>query len=359
MSLIPVTILTGFLGSGKTTLLKRVLTEAHGQKIAVIENEFGEENIDTDILKTETEEQILQMSNGCICCTIREDLRETLQLLAAKRRKGLVAFERVVIETTGLADPGPVVQTFFMDDEIAESYLVDSIITLVDAKHAGTQLDERQEARRQVGFADQIFLSKTDLVSEAEKEALIHRLKHMNPRAPISAVHFGQVPLAEVLDLRGFNLNAKLDIDPDFLKADEGHEHDHGHVHDEHCGHDHHDHDHAHGEHCHHPHHHHHDDDVKSFVYRASRPFDPARLEDFLGAIVNVYGPRMLRYKGVLDMKGTERKVIFQGVHQLMGSDLGPEWGAGEARESKMVFIGIDLPRDIFEQGLEQCLVSA
>jgi len=361
MSLIPVTILTGFLGSGKTTLLKRVLTEAHGQKIAVIENEFGEENIDTDILKTETEEQILQMSNGCICCTIREDLRETLQLLAAKRRKGLVAFERVVIETTGLADPGPVVQTFFMDDEIAESYLVDSIITLVDAKHAGTQLDERQEARRQVGFADQIFLSKTDLVSEAEKEALIHRLKHMNPRAPISAVHFGQVPLAEVLDLRGFNLNAKLDIDPDFLKADDGHDHDHdhGHVHDEHCGHDHHDHDHAHGEHCHHPHHHHHDDDVKSFVYRASRPFDPARLEDFLGAIVNVYGPRMLRYKGVLSMQGTERKVIFQGVHQLMGSDLGPEWGAGEARESKMVFIGIDLPRDIFEQGLEQCLAPA
>jgi G3E family GTPase len=361
MSLIPATILTGFLGSGKTTLLKRVLSEAHGQKIAVIENEFGEENIDNDILVNETQEQIVQMSNGCICCTIREDLRSALQLLAAKKRKGLLDFDRVVIETTGLADPGPVAQTFFMDDEIAESYLVDSIITLVDAKHAGTQLDERQEARRQVGFADQIFLSKTDLVSEAEKEALIHRLKHMNPRAPIQAVHFGQVPLAEVLDLRGFNLNARLDIDPDFLKADDGHDHDHdhGHVHDEHCGHDHHDHDHAHGEHCHHPHHHHHDDDVKSFVYRASRPFDPARLEDFLGAIVNVYGPRMLRYKGVLDMQGTERKVIFQGVHQLMGSDLGPEWGAGEARESKMVFIGIDLPRDIFEQGLEQCLAPA
>ncbi len=356
MSLIPVTILTGFLGAGKTTLLKRVLTEAHGQKIAVIENEFGEENIDNDILVTDSKEQIVQMSNGCICCTIREDLRETLQLLAAKRRKGLLDFERVVIETTGLADPGPVVQTFFMDDEIAESYLVDSIITVVDAKHAGTQLDERQEARRQVGFADQIFLSKTDLVSEAEKDALIHRLKHMNPRAPIKAVHFGEVPLAEVLDLRGFNLNARLDIDPDFLKEDDGHEH--GHVHDEHCGHEHHghEHDHEHGEHCSHPHHHHHDDDVKSFVYRADRPFDPARLEDFLGAIVNVYGPRMLRYKGVLDMQGTNRKVIFQGVHQLMGSDLGPEWAEGEPRASRMVFIGIDLPRDILEQGLAQCL---
>ncbi|MBP7330581.1 MAG: GTP-binding protein [Alicycliphilus sp.] len=353
MSLIPATILTGFLGSGKTTLLKRLLTEAHGQKIAVIENEFGEENIDNDILVTESQEQIVQMSNGCICCTIREDLRETLQLLAAKRRKGLLQFDRVVIETTGLADPGPVAQTFFMDDEIAETYLIDSIITLVDAKHAQQQLDERQEARRQVGFADQIFLSKTDLVSADETHALIHRIKHMNPRAPIKAVHFGEVPLSEVLDLRGFNLNAKLDIDPDFLKEDD--DHDHGHVHDEHCGHEHHDHDH--GEHCSHPHHHRHDDDVKSFVYRAERAFDPAKLEDFLGAIVNIYGPRMLRYKGVLHMKGTERKVIFQGVHQLMGSDLGPQWADGEKRLSKMVFIGIDLPQDIFLQGLEQCLV--
>ena len=344
MSLIPTTILTGFLGSGKTTLLKRLLHESHGLKIAVIENEFGEENIDSDILVTESKEQILQMSNGCICCTIREDLRDTLQLLAAKRRKGLLDFERVVIETTGLADPGPVVQTFFMDDEIAESFLIDSVITLVDAKHAPQQLDERQEARRQVGFADQIFLSKTDLISEAEQQALIHRIKHMNPRAPIRAVHFGEVPIKEVLDLRGFNLNAKLDIDPDFLKEDEAHDHDHGH-------------DHVHTEHCDHPHHHHHDDDVKSFVFRADRPFDPAKLEDFIGAIVNVYGPRMLRYKGVLAMQGTERKVIFQGVHQLMGSDLGPEWAAGESRVSKMVFIGIDLPKDIFFQGLEQCLV--
>ena len=359
MSLIPVTILTGFLGSGKTTLLKRLLTEAHGQKIAVIENEFGEENIDNDILVTESKEQIVQMSNGCICCTIREDLRETLQLLAAKRRKGLLDFERIVIETTGLADPGPVAQTFFMDDEIAECYLVDSIITLVDAKHANQQLDDRQEARRQVGFADQIFLSKTDLVSAEEVQALTHRLKHMNPRAPIEAVHFGEVPLAKVLDLRGFNLNAKLDIDPGFLQEGE-HDHDHCDHDHGHCTHGHHDH--AHGAHCDHPahqhgHHHHHDDDVKSFVYRAERPFDPAKLEDFLGAIVNVYGPRMLRYKGVLHMQGTERKVIFQGVHQLMGSDLGPQWAEGEARQSRMVFIGIDLPQDILRQGLEQCLV--
>ena len=353
MALIPATILTGFLGSGKTTLLKRLLSEAHGQKIAVIENEFGEENIDTDILVTESKEQIVQMSNGCICCTIREDLRETLQLLAAKRRKGLLAFDRIVIETTGLADPGQVAQTFFMDEEIAETYLLDSIVTLVDAVHAPQQLDQRQEARRQVGFADQIFLSKTDLVSAQDVADLTHRLKHMNPRAPIKAVHFGEVPINEVLDLRGFNLNAKLDIDPDFLKPDDDH-HDHDHDHD---------HDQEHGEHCSHPSHQHsgghdhrHDDDVKSFVYRSARPFEPAKLEDFLGAIVNIYGPRMLRYKGVLSMTGTDRKVIFQGVHQLMGSDLGPAWAEGEVRESRMVFIGIELPRDILEQGLEQCL---
>jgi G3E family GTPase len=353
MAPIPVTILTGFLGSGKTTLLKRVLTEGHGQKIAVIENEFGEENIDNDILVSDTTEQIIQMSNGCICCTIREDLRITLQLLGAKRRKGLLDFERVVIETTGLADPGPVAQTFFMDDEIAETFLLDSILTLVDAKHAPSQLNDRQEARRQVGFADQIFISKADLVSAQELDALQHRLKHMNPRAPQKAVHFGEVTLAEVFDLRGFNLNAKLDIDPDFLKEDAHDHHDHGH--------DHHDH----AEHCDHPshqaeqgHHHHHDDDVKSFVFRSEKAFDPAKLEDFLGAIVNIYGPRMLRYKGVLNMKGTDRKVIFQGVHQLMGSDLGPIWADGELKMSKMVFIGIDLPQAILLQGLEQCLVE-
>ena len=356
MALIPATILTGFLGSGKTTLLKRVLQESHGQKIAVIENEFGEENIDNDILVNDTEEQIIQMSNGCVCCTIREDLRTTLQLLAAKKRKGLLNFERVVIETTGLADPGPVTQTFFMDDEIAESYLLDSVITLVDAKHAAQQLNDRIEAQRQVGFADQIFISKADLVSAQELDALQHRLRHMNPRAPQKVVHFGEVALSEVLDLRGFNLNAKLEIDPDFLSADEGH--DHGHEHHDH------DHDHEHGEHCDHPshqqghgHHHHHDDDVKSFVFRSERAFDPVKLEDFLGAIINIYGPRMLRYKGVLNMKGTDRKVIFQGVHQLMGSDLGPEWGPQEQRLSKMVFIGIDLPKDILVQGLEQSLV--
>jgi G3E family GTPase len=346
LGLIPATILTGFLGAGKTTLLKRVLSESHGQKIAVIENEFGEENIDNDILVADSQEQIIQMNNGCVCCTIREDLRSTLADLAQKRRKGELSFDRVVIETTGLADPGPVAQTFFMDDEIAETYLLDSVLTLVDAKHGDKQLDERQEARRQIGFADQIFISKSDLVSEADTAALIHRIKHMNPRAPQRKVHFGEVPISEVFDLKGFNLNAKLEIDPEFLNAD-AQAHDH---HD-------HDHDHEHGEHCDHPHHHAHDDDVKSFVFRSKKAFNPAKLEDFLGAIVQVYGPKMLRYKGVLYMKGSDRKVVFQGVHQLMGSDLGPKWAPGEDKGSKMVFIGIDLPKDVLLQGLEQCLV--
>lgn len=344
-ALIPATILTGFLGSGKTTLLNRVLHEAHGSKIAVIENEFGEENIDSDILVQEEGEQVIQMSNGCICCTIRDDLRSTLADLAAKRRKGELMFDRVIIETTGVADPGPVAQTFFMDDEVASQYMLDAILTLVDAKHADQQLDSRQEARRQVGFADQIFISKSDLVDADTLDALKHRLAHMNPRARQSVVHFGDVPLKDVLDLKGFNLNAKLDIDPEFLAADD---HDH----------DHHDHDHDHGEHCNHPHHHHHDDDVKSFVFRADKPFDPAKLEDFLGAIVQVYGPRMLRYKGVLNMRGMDRKVVFQGVHQLMGSDLAAPWNPQEPRQSKMVFIGIDLPREILEQGLEKCLID-
>ena len=380
-NLIPATILTGFLGSGKTTLLKRVLSENHGLKIAVIENEFGEENIDNEILVSETREQIVQLSNGCVCCTIREDLRSALIDLADKRKSGELSFDRVVIETTGIADPTPVAQTFFMDDEVAERYMLDSVITLVDAYHADKQLSDRQEARKQVGFADQLFISKADLVDKDKLRALQERLYAMNPRAKQSVVHFGEVPIEQVLDIKGFNLNALLDIEPDFLQPEAPHEHVHdencghdhaheAHVHDEHCGHDHgHDHAHAHnpphgapghvhGADCGHAAHHHaHDDDVKSFVFKTKRQLDPAKLEDFLGAILQVYGPKMLRYKGVLDMKGTEKKVIFQGVHELMGTDLGPAWQKNEVRESKMVFIGIDLPKEILLQGLEQCQV--
>jgi G3E family GTPase len=363
--MIPVTILTGFLGSGKTTLLKRILNEKHGMKIAVIENEFGEENIDNEILVQDTSEQIIQMSNGCICCTIRGDLSRVLNDLAAKKQAGELDFDRVVIETTGLANPGPVAQTFFMDDQIASEFLLDAIITLVDAKHSNHQLDEHEVVQRQVGFADRLFITKADLVDEQHMADLRHRLLHMNPKAAIRVVNFGEADIKEIFDLRGFNLNSKLEIDPDFLAEDE-HAHSHAHAHDEH-GHTHDDHDHANCDHDHghcdheghdhgHHHHAHHDDKIKSFVYRSDRPFDPNKLEDFLGGILQIYGEHLLRYKGVLYMKGVDRKVVFQGVHQMMGSDLAAKWQPAEKKTNKMVFIGIELPRDLITDGLDACL---
>lgn len=350
MPLIPATILTGFLGAGKTTLLNRILHEPHGYKIAVIENEFGEENIDNEILVHDSQEQIVEMSNGCVCCTVRGDLITALSELARKRREGVLHFDRVVIETTGLANPGPVAQTFFMDEEVATDYLLDGVITVVDASHAMHQLDTFEEAQRQAGFADRMLLSKTDLVSADQINALETRLKRINPRAPMLRTDFGQVPIAEILDIRGFNLNERLDIDPDFLKEAS---HDHDHDCDDHCDHHgpHHAHDHA------HPHGGSHTDDIAAFVFRSDRAFHADRLQEFLAGLIQVYGPRMLRYKGVLWMEGASRKVIFQGVHQTMGSDLGGAWKDAEARSSKIVFIGQNLPKGIFIEGLEQCLV--
>jgi G3E family GTPase len=225
MSPIPTTILTGFLGAGKTTLLNRILREEHGLRIAVIENEFGEENIDNEILVQDSGEQIVEMNNGCICCTIRGDLVVALTNLAQKREAGEISFDRVVIETTGLANPGPVAQTFFVDEEVGAHYMLDAVVTVVDARHAMDQLDRHEEAQRQVGFADKILLSKLDLVDADALETLKMRLKRINPRAPISTSDFGRAPIAEVLDLRGFNLNDKLELDPDFLRAEE-HDHD-------------------------------------------------------------------------------------------------------------------------------------
>ena len=350
MALIPVTILTGFLGSGKTTLLKHVLTANHGKKIAVIENEFGEENIDNDILVQESNEQIVQMSNGCVCCTIRGDLVEALNQLWQQRQAKKIQFDRVVIETTGIANPGPVAQTFFMDDEVASHYLLDAVVTLVDAKHGNQQLDEHEEAQRQVGFADRIFITKTDVVDAPAVANLRSRLLHMNPRAPIKEIQGGVVDLAEVFDLHGFNLNAKLDIDPHFLEEDD---HDHAH-----CGHDHHEHDeHCDHEHDHdHGHHHGHTDKIQSFVFRSDRPFDHRKLEDFLGGILSVFGQKLLRYKGVLYIKGSARKVVLQGVHEMMGSDMAGPWGT-ESKQTRIVFIGVDLPKDTLLLGLEGCLV--
>jgi G3E family GTPase len=317
-SLIPVTILTGFLGSGKTTLLNYILKQPHGHRIAVIENEFGEAGIDNELLIQEQGEQIIEMNNGCICCTVRGDLVRILGELAGKRRAGTLQFDRVVIETTGLADPAPVAQTFFVDEDITQNFMLDAIVTLVDAKHAPLQLDEHHEAQEQVGFADRILLTKTDLVNPDEVQALRQRLARMNPRARIAESRQGVAALEDLLDIRGFNLNAILEIEPDFL-SDVTHEHD---------------------------------DEITSFVFREKRPMDLEKIEDFLSAMVQVHGAQLLRYKGILNIHGVDRRVVFQGVHMLMGSDLAQPWAAGETRESKMVFIGKDLPREALEKGL-------
>jgi G3E family GTPase len=319
--MVPVTILTGFLGSGKTTLLNRILKEDHGHKIAVIENEFGEVGVDSEIIEN-SDEQIVEMNNGCICCTVRGDLIKILGTLKDRRKKGELNFDRVVIETTGMADPGPVAQTFFTDEDIGSYYLLDSILTVVDAKHAPQQLDEFHEAQEQVGFADRILMSKTDLVSEEDVKKLSERIRRMNPRAPVKRVHFGDAPIAEVLDIRGFNLNAILELDPEFL-ADTHHEHH---------------------------------DEVASFVFRSDKPFDGDKLEQFLSGMIQVYGPDLLRYKGVLWMKGKPQRVVFQGVHMMMGGDMGKPWAKGEKKSSTLVFIGKKLPKDLFIAGLEQCL---
>jgi G3E family GTPase len=347
-TMIPVTILTGFLGSGKTTLLRRILTEFHGQRIAVIENEFGEENIDNDVLVQDRDEQIVELSNGCVCCTVRGDLIRTLNDLSSRRKAGAIQFDRVIIETTGMANPGPVCQTFFMDDDIAGYYRLDAVITIVDAKHGMETLDRQEESQKQVGFADKILVSKKDLVTEDEYQALRSRLVRINPRATIAEVNFGETDLATLLDVSGFNLNTILDIDPEFL-ADEhpdarhDHDHDHGHEHE--------------GDHHHDHHHAHHDDDIGAFVFRSNKAFDPERLEEFLGGIVQVYGPDLLRYKGILYLKGINRRMLFQGVHMMMGAEPGKAWQSSEKPNTRMVFIGRKLPKDIFTQGLEQCLV--
>ncbi len=323
MALIPVTILTGFLGSGKTTLLNRILKEQHGHRIAVIENEFGEAGIDNDLLVQDHDEQIVEMNNGCICCTVRGDLVRILGELHAKKAAGTLNFDRVIIETTGLADPAPVAQTFFVDDNITTQYLLDAIVTIVDAVHAPQQLDEHHEAQEQVGFADRVLISKADLVSEEHLQQLRQRLVQMNPRALYGVADRGASPM-EILDIKGFNLNAILDIEPDFL-TDVDHEHD---------------------------------DDVTSFVFRESRPMDLARLDDLLGGILQVFGPKLMRYKGVIHAADVDRRMVLQGVHMLMGSELGSAWKPGEPRETKIVFIGRDMPKEVLLEGLSQCVVG-
>ena len=320
---IPVTILTGFLGAGKTTLLNRILKENHGEKIAVIENEFGEEGVDNEIL-ADTKEQIVEMNNGCICCTVRGDLIRILNSLYKRRVKGEFNFSRVIIETTGMADPAPVAQTFFADEKVNERYLLDAVVTVVDAKHGLTQLKDFSEAQQQVAFADRLLVSKTDVTAEEETQKLMERLRKLNVRAPIKKVHFGETPIQELLDIRGFNLNAILEIQPDFLTSDD----------------------------------HEHHDEVHSFVIKSEKPLDVRKVDRYIGSLINLYGEQMLRYKGILYIKGEPRRVVFQGVHMMAGFDFASEWPEGAHKESTIVFIGRKLPEPLFRELFEDCFAT-
>ncbi len=317
---LPVTILTGFLGAGKTTLLNRILREQHGERIAVIENEFGEAGIDNELLVTGGDEQIIEMNNGCICCTVRGDLVRILGELGRRREAGEASFSRIIIETTGLADPAPVAQTFFIDDDVASAYALDAIVTVVDARHADLQLGEH-EAQEQVGFADRILISKADLVSTEAVERLRERLVRMNPRAPIKAMHFGRTPLADILDIKGFSLDSILEIEPGFLEED----------------------------------HHEHDDEVGSFVFTSTESLDQMRLQEAFRDIIAEHAQDLMRYKGIASIAGLGHRLVFQGVHMMMNSDAGQAWAQDEPRTSKLVFIGRRLPQDRILARLAAC----
>jgi len=340
-SRIPVTVITGFLGAGKTTLLNRILTEKHGKRIAVIENEFGEIGIDHQLV-IQSDEEIFELNNGCICCRVRGDLIRILAKLRQRRDK----FDSVLIETTGLADPGPVAQTFFTDEEVKESFVLDGIITVVDAKHVGLHFDDTREVREQIGFADVILLNKTDLVTPEELARTEARIRKMNPVAKLYRTENSAIDLSKVLEVGGFDLKRALELEPDFLKEAEKHEHDHEH-----------DHDHAdeHGEHHEHEHDHHHDEDVTSVGISTPGDLDEKMLSDWLGTLLRTKGQDIFRMKGVLSVKGREMRFVFQGVHMLMDGRPDRPWGT-EPRRNTLVFIGRNLDRKELNDGFRACL---
>ena len=352
MSQIPVTVLTGYLGAGKTTLLNRILSEDHGRRYAVIVNEFGEIGIDGD-LAVGADEEVFEMNNGCVCCTVRGDLIRVLQGLMKRQASATRGFDAIVVETTGLADPGPVAQTFFVDEEVKARTRLDSVTTVVDAKHVLLTLSESREAREQIAFADQIILNKTDLVSEAELKMIENRLRRLNPLAAIHRAVRSQVALDAVLGRGGFDLERITALDPQFLNPAHGED---GHVHDEDCEHDHDHHDHDHHGHAHGGHAERLEaDDVRGVSLRFDRPVDGVKITRWLNELLADQGPDILRAKGIVNVAGEDRRLVFQAVHMMLEGDLQRPWGAEEPRESRMVFIGRNLDEARLKAGFEAC----
>jgi G3E family GTPase len=337
---IPVTVLTGYLGAGKTTLLNRILSEPHGKKYAVIVNEFGEIGIDNDLV-VGADEEVFEMNNGCICCTVRGDLVRILDGLM--RRKG--KFDAIIVETTGLADPAPVAQTFFIDENVGRRTKLDAVVTVADAKWLSDRLKDAPEAKNQIAFADVILINKTDLVSSDELKEVEARIRGINPYAKVHKTERAKIALHEVLDRNAFDLDRILDIEPEFLEGD-GDDHDHDH---------HHDHGHAHA------HHsgglkHYHDEHMQSVSLKTDRPLDADKFFPWVQNLVQTEGPSILRCKGILSFKNDDERFVFQGVHMILDGDHQRPWKQDEKRDSRMVFIGRNLPEERIRDGFAGCI---
>ena len=342
---IPVTVLTGYLGAGKTTLLNRILTEQHGKRYAVIVNEFGEIGIDNDLV-VGADEEVFEMNNGCICCTVRGDLIRILEGLM--KRKG--RFDAIIVETTGLADPAPVAQTFFVDQDVQSNARLDAVVTVADAKWLSARLKDAPEAKSQIAFADVIVLNKVDLVGPAELREVEARIRAINPYAKLHKTNRCAVALDDVLDRRAFELDRILEIEPDFLEVEDHdhHDHDHGHAHHDHAG----EHLHAHG---HGGAKHYHDEDMQSVAIVHEGEVDPNKFMPWINNLVQTEGPSILRSKGILAFKNEPKRYVFQGVHMMLDGDAQRDWSPDEKRTSKIVFIGRNMPVEEIRKGFLAC----